>query len=325
MLRGAVAWWLEEMHGDGIRWDSVANVRALDGAGEVPGGRELIVAGNAAIHAQAGLSVAEDLKGLGAITQPTIAGGFEFDAQWHGFAYDLEGVLTATADGDRDLGRVVAAITGSSGGDPFARVNYLETHDSVGNGGARLPAKIDPADPASWSARKRALLGAVLLFTVPGVPMIFQGQESLSAPGFPDTPALLSAPSPRGLLGRACYRDLIRLRRNLDGGAAALAQPGVEILHRNDTDKVLAYRRHGAGGEVIVIVNLKNKAYAEYDIGVADGGAWQVRLDTDWTAYGDDFSGGTTASVVPRLGNKDGRPYTLPLQLGAYGALVLSR
>ena len=41
---------------------------------------------------------------------------------------------------------------------------------------------------------------------------------------------------------------------------------GVDILHREDTNKVIAYRRHGASGEdVIVILNLRNKSYKRYD------------------------------------------------------------
>jgi 1,4-alpha-glucan branching enzyme len=326
MLLSSVTWWLDEMRGDGFRWDSVSNIRAIDGSGTTPGGRELLVAANDLIHASGALSVAEDLKGYGAITQSSAGSGFGFDAQWDGFGYDIDGVLTPSSDADRDLGRVSSALTNTSGGDPFARLLFVENHDTVGNGGARLPSKINAADPTSWAARKRALLAAVLLMTSPGVPMIFQGQEALAAGTFANPPTPLPAPSARGLAVRACYKDLIRLRRNLDGATGGLLDGGVEVLHRNDDAKVIAYRRHGASGQdVIVIVNLRNKAYTEYDIGVADAGPWRIRLDTAWLRYGDDFAGGQAGSVSTRVQQKDGRPFTLPLVLDAYSAMILSR
>jgi 1,4-alpha-glucan branching enzyme len=115
------------------------------------------------------------------------------------------------------------------------------------------------------------------------------------------------------------------LRRNLDGGAGGLSDASIDVFHRNDAAKVVAYRRYGSSGQdVVVIVNLMNKAYTEYDIGVADAGPWRVRLNTDSTAYSDDFVAGQTGSVSARLGAKDGKPYTLPLVLGAYSAMVLS-
>ena len=111
-----------------------------------------------------------------------------------------------------------------------------------------------------------------------------------------------------------------------DGRSGGLAEPGIEVFQRNDPAKVLAYRRFGASGEeVVVIVNLKNKAYTQYDIGVDDAGPWNVRLNTDSTTYGSDFADGQTGSIDATLADKDGKPYTLPLRLGAYGAMVLTR
>jgi 1,4-alpha-glucan branching enzyme len=156
--------------------------------------------------------------------------------------------------------------------------------------------------------------------------MFFQGTESLATASFTDPPAPLEEPAAHGLELRAFYKDVIRLRRNLDGGAVALQGAGVEILHRNDVNKVLAYRRTDAtGNEAIVTLNFANKAYTEYDIGVADANPWRIRLTTDATKYGSDFTAGPTGMVSPKAGTKDGRPYTLPLVLGAYGAVILTR
>jgi 1,4-alpha-glucan branching enzyme len=326
LITGSVSAWITEAHVDGFRWDSVSNIRGNDGQGTAPGGRDLLVQGNAIIHALGATSVAEDLKGYAAITQPATAGGFGFDAQWDGFGYAVDGVLTMTSDDARDLGAIQGALQGSYAGDPFARLIFVEDHDTVGNGGAHLPSLIDSANPESFAARKRSMLGGVLLLTAPGVPMLFQGQDLLATGTFANPPAPLAPPDAAGVAMRAFYRDMIRLRRNLDGGSGSLADPSVEILHRNDTAKVIAYRRYGpANEEVVVIANLRNKAYAAYDIGVPSAGAWKVRLDTDWTKYGADFAGGETGALQTTPMPYSGFPYKLTTALGAYSAVVLTR
>ena len=327
MLQATVPWWLEENRGDGFRWDSVSNIRALDGQGETPGGKELLVAVNDLTHAAGALSIAEDLKGYDGITKAAGAGGLGFDAQWDGFGYDVPSVLVPFSDDGRSLDPIQGALKGGYAGDAFARLLFTENHDTVGNGGARLPSKIDPQNPQSFAARRRSMLGAALLLTTPGVPMLFMGQESLAFGTFVDPPTPLAQTLPAiGGKTRAFYRDLIALRRNLDGKSGGLMDTGVDILHREDTNKVIAYRRHGASGEdVIVILNLRNKSYKRYDIGVAEAGSWRIRVDADWTAYGDDFGGGQTGSVDTLPIVKDGKPNTLPVKLGAYAAVVFSR
>ena len=75
----------------------------------------------------------------------------------------------------------------------------------------------------------------------------------------------------------------------------------------------------------IVVLNLRNKAYTRYDIGVADAGTWQIRVDADWLDYGADFGGGQKGSVDTLVLAKDGKPNTLPVKLGAYAAVIFTR
>jgi 1,4-alpha-glucan branching enzyme len=327
MIEASVSWWLGENRGDGFRWDSVSNIRAVNGQGTVPGGKDLLVAANAATHLGGGSSVAEDLKGYGAITEAPAEGGFGFDAQWDGFGYTVDGVLVPASDAGRNMAAIQSALQGTSGGDPFARVIFTEDHDIVGNGGSRLPSAIDPANPVSFAARRRSMLGAVLVLSAPGVPMLFMGQESLALGTFTDPPAPLAASLPSaGPPVRAFYKDMIALRRNLGGLAGGLSDTGVTILQREDTNKVIAYRRMGDSGEdVIVVLNFSNKAYTTYDVGVPAPGPWRIRLDTDWLEYGADFGGGQMGSVMTTPVVKDNQPNTLPVKLGAYAAVVFSR
>ena len=49
--------------------------------------------------------------------------------------------FTTATEGDA----IRDALNWSYNGDPFARVLYTESHDTVGNGGTRLPDAIDSA------------------------------------------------------------------------------------------------------------------------------------------------------------------------------------
>lgn len=329
MLIGSAVSWMDEMRGDGFRWDSVSNIRAIDGQGETPGGKAILTAVNDLTHARGKLSVAEDLKGHAPITKASADGGFGFDAQWDGFGYQVMEQLSFGGDDQRNLDVIESALTGSYNGDPFARLLFIENHDTVGNNGSRLPSRIDPANPTSYWARKRSMLGGVLLLTAPGVPMLFMGQEALATGTFPNPPPPVDAlanPTPEGEQMRLLYTDLIRLRRNLDGKSKGLSEPGIEVFHKNPTGKVIAYRRHGASGEdVIVIVNLKNKLYTQYDVGVAGSGTWRIRLDTDQKIYGADYGDGVTGNIDTLPIQKDGKPNTLRVRLGPYSAVVITR
>ena len=329
MLVGSAAWWLDEMRGDGFRWDSVSNIRAIDGQGETPGGHAILDAVNELTHDRGKLGVAEDLKGYSPLTKPSADGGFGFDAQWDGFGYQVMEQLSFGSDDQRSLDVIEGALTGSYNGDPFARVLFIEDHDTVGNNGLRLPNRIDAADPTSYWARRRSMLGGVLLLTAPGIPMLFMGQEALATGTFPNPPPPVDAlanPTLEGEQMRLLYKDLIRLRRNLDGKSAGLSEPGIEVFHKNAPGKVIAYRRHGASGEdVLVIVNLKNKLYTQYDIGVEGSGTWRIRLDTDRKVYGDDYGDGVLGDITTLPIQKDGKPNTLRVRLGPYSAVVITR
>ena len=219
------------------------------------------------------------------------------------------------------------ALYGRYNGDPFQRVIYTESHDTVGNTGTRLPSQIDPTDPGSFAARKRSMLAAGILLTAPGVPMLFQGQEFLSVGRFADPPAPVDWAR---LTAHArvldFYRDLIALRQNRGGATAGLQGSNVDVFHVNDAAKVIAYRRWaGADSDVIVLANFMNKAYTRYDIGLPAGGTWRVRMNSDDRRYSTDFGGAPSADVVATQTARDGQPFMGGLALGPYSIVVLSR
>ena len=112
------------------------------------------------------------------------------------------------------MAEVRDAILGRYNDDALQRVIYTESHDEVANGRARVPHEIWPGNAGSWFSRKRSTLGAVLVFTSPGIPMVFQGQELLEDEWFRDTDPLDWSKKDRFAGIFRMYADLVRLRRN---------------------------------------------------------------------------------------------------------------
>ncbi len=332
-LRDNALMWLEEYRLDGLRWDATAHIRNVWG-GSDPGanledGWTLMQWINDEINGRQPwkVSIAEDLLGEQAITEPTSAGGAGFDAQWDArFVHPVRSVLTVREDQSRDMTAVARAIDHRYGADAFRRVIYTESHDEVANGSARLPEEIWPGNASGWHARKRAALGAALVFTSPGIPMIFQGQELLEDQWFRDDHPIDWArlDSESGVV--RMYRDLIALRRNLDGRSAGLTGQHVRVHHVNQVDKVVAFYRWdaaGPGDDVIVIANFAERRHEAYSIGAPVGGTWEVVFDGDAPVYHESYegSGATEAEATPTP--LDGMPASLTVGLAPYSALIL--
>ncbi|MEA2751521.1 MAG: 1,4-alpha-glucan branching enzyme [Myxococcales bacterium] len=324
--------WTTEYRIDGFRHDSVSNIRALDGQGTVPGGVEVLRRMNDVVAAArpGALLVAEDLKGAASVTAPASAGGLGFVSQWDGgFQWAVTSAATSATDDARNIGAVRDALVGDYNGDAMQRLLYVETHDTAGNDGARLPVRIDGADPTSYAARKRAMLAAGVLLTAPGVPMLFMGQEMLESTKFVPEPAPLDwSKATANAPVRAFYKDMIRLRRDLDGVSGGLRGTHITVTQVNETpgNKVLVYRRWNTpGDDVMVIANFGAKRYTRYDVGVPAVGTWVARVDTDATTYGADFGSPTPTGVTVAPTARDGLPATASIVLGPYAMVVLTR
>ena len=215
--------WLEQFRFDGLRWDATSYIRNVDGNADpgtdLPDGWRLLRQINSEIDARQPwkLSIAEDMQNNEWLTKSTAIGGAGFDTQWDaGFVHPIREALTRVRDEDRDLHAVRAAVEHRYNDDALQRVIYTESHDEVAklNGKSRLTEDIAPGDADGYFAKKRSVLGAVLVFTAPGIPMIFQGQEFLED-GSGTTTTRSTGPSATPIAGIVqLYRDLIALRRN---------------------------------------------------------------------------------------------------------------
>lgn len=309
--------WLDDYHVDGFRWDAVGAMRYYDpGHVNIPEADSLIQYLNQTeFHANRPgvISLAEDA-----------ASGQGFDGEWdRGFGDLLIAQMVEANDANRDMNALWNGINGGG----FFRVVYSETHDLVGDlngaGAQRLPTRIQPADPTGYYARKRSLLAAAVLLTMPATPMLFMGQEMLATNQFSTgTPLDWSRVNTYSNVVN-CYRDLIRLRRNLDGVSLGLTGPNITShVVRNDPPwKLLAFHRWGAGADdqVMVILNLTSVAIPSYWINTwPAAGNWYVNFNSDWTRYGNDF-GNYGRSVVTVTGGSG------EISIGPYSALILSR
>lgn len=326
-IRDNALMWLRDYHADGLRFDMTPYIRTVDGGRAIPEGWSLMQWVNGDIRAElpGRILIAEDLHDVAAITLPPPAGA-GFHAQWDArFVHPVRAAVIAPDDDDRSTGAIAAALTANDNGDVFQRVIYTESHDEVANGKARVPHEIHQSDPQGWHAQKRSTLGAGLVFTAPGIPMIFQGQEFLQGEWFRDDVPLdwdLNE-SFRGIT--RLYRDLIRLRRNVAGATQGLQGQGIVVHHQNDDANVLAFQRwdaHGPGDDVVVVANFGHEPRVDYRVGMPTPGRWSLVFNSDASVYSDDFDGPASGDVEAVAEPMDGLDASATVTVGSYAMLV---
>lgn len=255
---------------------------------------------------------AEDHTGWSAITQPQETGGIGFDAVWWADWYHH---LIGDSQDDTHNARLLQ-VAGLGGNDPLAmsyvagalqatpgRVIYHESHDQAGNAyyvanGHEIHSARTIQTAVNWSldgnrfwaeARCRVVCGLTLLAA--GIPMFFMGEEVGAQEPYrysdwlhhrEDLPALRVS---SGAKLFRFYRDVIRLRRRYD----ALRSPQIQIVHVNDANRVLAFRRWLGDAEFLVLASLNNGPFADgYSIShpALGDGRWIEVLNSDADIYG---------------------------------------
>ncbi len=329
-IRDSVLMWLNEYRIDGIRWDSVLYTRTTDW-GENPDGWSLMQWINDDVRTSQPwkIMIGEDLQGNSWITKPTSEGGAGFNSQWSaGFVHPIRAAIEAPNDSDRNIFSVKSSIEERFNGDAFQRVIYTESHDEVANGRQRVPETIWPGNAGSYYSRKRSTLGAALVMTAPGIPMVFQGQEFLEDGWFADSDPLDWSKLQTFAGIHLMYRDLVRLRRNSSGVTAGLKGQNLNVFHTNNIDKVIAFHRWSSGGpgdDVVVVANFSNQTRTNYEIGLPRSGRWVVRFNSDWNGYSPDFSNLFSPDFDTEPNSLHGLSQRGRVNLAPYSVLVLSQ
>jgi 1,4-alpha-glucan branching enzyme len=332
-IRDNVFMWLEEYHVDGIRFDCTQFIRTVDGSPDrdLPEGWTLLQWINDQVSQKypGRITIAEDLQNNRWITKDVGAGGAGFGSQWDSnFVHPIRQAVITPEDEQRSLAAIRDALCYRYNDDAFDRVIYSESHDEVANGKARVPQEVNPKDPKGWYAQKRSTLAAAMVFTAPGIPMLFQGQEFLEGEWFRDTVPVDWNQNEEfhGIV--RMYHDLIRLRLNRDGFTRGLCGQFTQVYHLHDERKVIAFHRWDKGGpadDVVVVANFLHGPQDGYVIGFPAAGTWKLRFNSDWRGYSEAFEGHPSTDVVAEPGECDGFPCHAALSMGPYSVLIFSQ
>jgi 1,4-alpha-glucan branching enzyme len=321
--------WLNDCHVDGLRLDSTGYLRNVEGHNNDPS-KDIAEAWQlmqeinrlARKIKPAAITIAEDLGANEYLTKSEGEGGAGFTSQWEtNFPHALRNVLDVIHDGDRNLSALSDALKHLFNGQAIQRVIYSDSHDTAANGGQRLTEEIAPGDAANLYARKRSLLASALVLTAPGIPMLFQGQEFIQDGSFNDWQALEwdKAVQFAGIV--TAHQHLIALRKNQYDSTAGLTGQSFNILHVDESNKVMAYHRWqngGPGDDVVVIINFANKTFEEYKLAMPRDGNWQVRFNSAWKGYDPEFK---TVEIGPINSENGQGVFVLP----PYSILILSQ
>ena len=256
----------------------------------------------------------------------------------------IRSALAAAAGGAAGL--PMTSIAGQLGLDYLRNrwrgVNSLENHDLVAqpkdasdtNRLQRIARVADPLNSHSWFARSRSRAATGLLLTMPGIPMIFMGEEFLEdkqwsddVDGHPELrlfwPGLEDAAD-------STMRDFLRFTRELIAlrwRYPALRGEGFANVHVHDDNRVLAFQRWipGVGGTVLVVAHFGDATKRGYEIGFPSGGRWQESFNSDvydhWVNPGVQGNGGGVDANGPAL---HGLPASAALTLPANSILVFT-
>ncbi len=259
-----VRYWVSEFHIDGIRYDAARQIANFDFM------HWIVQEAKQTAGAKPFYNIAEYIPENPAITN--LDG--PMDGCWHDSFYHT--VLPHVLGDMFDLERLKDAIDPKRQG--FLGVtnviHYLSNHDHN-----HVMADFGDRGILGEAAFRRRKLGAVLVMTSVGVPMLWMGEEFGEYKLKTTDPAkldwtLLKNEENLGLF--KYYQGLIALRKN----NRALHTNNIDFFHENPDAKVFAYVRwNEEGSRIAVVVNLSDQFLAGYQIShFPEDGMWH-----EWT------------------------------------------
>jgi 1,4-alpha-glucan branching enzyme len=316
-IRDQIYMFADEYRIGGFRWDSVFNIIICE-QGPNPEGVRLLADINRELeetHPHV-IRTAED---------HAFDHNMHFDNLWDvSHRWALYRQLATSDDSERDMATVADTVAGGPG---LNRILFTEAHDYIARSHdrSRLPSMIQPSDPDSLWARKRALLGAGMILTTPGIPQIFQGQEMNEIQAFhDDIPLRWERTNTHAGIVRA-YTDLIHLRRDFHGTTPGLKGAGVRVHHVDNDRKIVAFLRWDQGEDidsVFVVANFSDTEFTRNALVVPfpAAGTWFSHFNGDSKYYGEDFG-----DLGPAQVEAAGDSPSAALDMGRYSLQIFSR
>ncbi len=325
---------LSEFRIDGIRYDEVRVIENNGGRAFCQHLTETVRATN-----PAAIQIAEYWNEDRASALHPPPRGLGFDAELgDGLRDALRDLLrqaSAGASAAMDLSAVAnALVVPAAIPEGWRLVQCLENQDktyAAHADAARVAWLADSSDRRSWYARSRSRTATGLLFTAPGIPALFMGQEFLEDKNWSDSRQVDGLIGWGGLGEKSSVMrdflkfvaDLIKLRHS----QPALRGSGARVSRAQNFDRVIVLHRwiEGRPLDLIVVANLAEQAKQSYAIGLPFAGDWLEVLNSD--VYGN-FpnpapvgNGGHVRSWSEPL---DGFPARAEVALPANGMIVLA-
>ena len=245
-----VRYWASEYHLDGIRFDAARQMENFEFMHWVS--RE----GQKMSGGKPFYTIAEYIP-----ENPEVTGvDGPMNGCWHDSFYHT---VTDVMKGNVDFEQLKKVLNAPSQGFPEARnvVNYLSNHDHN-----HVMAELGDAGILDEEAFKRVKLGAALLFTAVGVPLVWMGDE-FGEYTYKTTEenklnwGLLENDNNKDL--RGSFKGLINLRTTY----TALFGTNIQFFHEDPDAGVLAYVRwNDEGSRVVVVANLGNTYLGDYTV-----------------------------------------------------------
>jgi 1,4-alpha-glucan branching enzyme len=340
---------MDEYHFDGLRVDAINLIHEGNGGGGDDGWKTLQKMNSTIkfFHPNVTLT-AEQFPNEDEVTHPVSQGGAGFDSMWDAeFHRELTrggvpigGILEAAAKRKRTLVQLFNFwLQYRPAFDrPTNAVTIVTDHDEVGNSKRTISTAMadKPGLPTPWASGAAKASFGVSVFA-PGMPLMFQGEESMADNAFlwgrPTTWDMgwdwQAAPTAGPKLAeylirydggiedaahnvmRHWHHDFCKDALALRASSPALAaDASLDVTYGSDGDSVLAYKRQASGEEFLVVASFNHSPLSHYNIGAS--GKWQLVLNSDDAKYGGTGDGRETVS--------DGR-FDLP----AGGVLVYRR
>lgn len=256
----SIRFWIYEYRIDGVRFDAAKQIDNFDALAA------FVSNGRAMSEMKPFFTVAEFIPPSPEVTEPV----GPVESCWNdSFMYAAVEYL---AGEPLDIEKLKNAIDPTRLG--FANAtsvtNYLANHDQN-----RLFRKLGEQGLLDEELFRRAKLGALILMTAVGVPMIWMGEEfgehvPMSEASNKINWTLLENDANKELFGY--YKTLIGLRTTHN----AFASTATEFFHEDSESGVVAFRRFDdKGNALVVILNLSDTDLAGYSIPAYPGGQWK--------------------------------------------------
>lgn len=248
-VKDIVRFWIEEYHIDGIRFDASKQIGDFDFLSWIAEQARQATTSKPFFNTAEYIPENPDLVGYGKPMDACWHESFYIQALKHicGDGFDLEGFKEVIDCQQQGYGGTTTAI------------NYISCHDH-----GYILAELGDRNVFGESAFKRAKLGAVLLMTAVGVPLVWMGNEF--GEYNPDEEIkidwnLTTNENNQDLFDY--YRGLIDLRINNH----AFRCSNIDFFYEDSQSKVLAYTRWNAeGSQVVVVANFSDDFLKDYTI-----------------------------------------------------------